>query len=237
MGDFFRWLVDPENINANIFGMITVLLSGLISWIISALYFWKGNRNALRLNVIFPIKRILKETRSWKHYNALEELSKVYDAKHLTKHEQKILNEFLLAYKVVCTYSYSYVCAESLISYFKYKLTQNGIDPQPIPVIINDEVVDCESPVDLFYLRDDLVRIIDDRPSEYEEETAVVEDVKSLFKFYCKEYFTDKEIEYFDDLSFNEVLKKARIRNEWNEKLSAYKEAEKELYQLKIFKE
>ena len=32
-----------------------------------------------------------------------------------------------MAYKVVCTYSYSYVCAESLISYFKYKLTQNGI--------------------------------------------------------------------------------------------------------------
>lgn len=82
MCDFFRWLFDPQNINANIFGMITVLLSGLTSWIISALYFWKGNRNALRLNVLFPIKRILKETKSWKNYKALEDLSKAYDAKY-----------------------------------------------------------------------------------------------------------------------------------------------------------
>ena len=235
MCDFFRWLVDPENINANIFGMITVLLSGLISWIISALYFWKGNRNALRLNVLFPIKRILKETKSWKNYKALEDLSKAYDAKHLTKREQKLLNQFLLAYKDVCTYSYSFVCAESLFSYFKYKLKQNGVDTQPVPIIIDGEIVDFEEPIDLLYLRDDLTRAIENRPPEYEEGDVLVEEVKSLFNTYCKEFFTDKEIIYFDDLTFDEVLKKARIRNEWNEKLDNYKEAEKQFIHMSAF--
>lgn len=43
MCDFFKWLIDPDNINSNIFGFITVLLSGLISWLISAIYFRIGN--------------------------------------------------------------------------------------------------------------------------------------------------------------------------------------------------
>ena len=91
MCDFFNWLVDPNNINANIFGLITVFLSGLLSWLISALDYRKGNRNALRLNVIFPIKRVIVEPRSWKNYKALEDLSKSYDAKYLTRHEQNML--------------------------------------------------------------------------------------------------------------------------------------------------
>lgn len=237
MCDFFQWLVSPENINANIFGMITVLLSGLISWLISALYFRKGNRNALRLNVLFPIKRILKETKSWKNYKALEDLAKAYDAKYLTKREQKLLNQFLSAYKDVCTYSYSSVCAESLFSYFQYKLKQNGIDTKPVPIFINDELVDYEEPIDLLYLRDDLERAIENRPPEYEEDNTLVEEVKSLYKFYCKKYFEDKEILYFDDFTFNEVLMKSSVRNEWKEKLNSYKQAEQKFVQMRIFKE
>ena len=236
MCEFFKWLVAPENINSNIFGMLTVLLSGFISWLISALYFRMGNRNALRLNVLFPIRRILDEPRSWKNYKALEELSKVYDAKYLTKKEQKLLNEFLSAYKTVCTYNYSYVCAESLFSYFHYKLKQNGIDVTPVPIVIEGEIVDYEEPVDLLYLRDDLTRAIENRPPEYEESDILIEEVKALFQAYCKEFFTDKEIIYFDDLTFDEVLKKARIRNEWNEKLAKYKETEQQFIQMSAFK-
>lgn len=237
MCDFFKWLIDPDNINSNIFGFITVLLSGLISWLISAIYFRIGNRNALRLNVIFPIKRILKEHKSWKNYKAIEDLSKAHDTKYLTKHEQKLLNQFLCAYKNVCTYSYSFVCADSLFSYFCYKLEQNGIDTKPVPIYIDGEIVDFEMPTDLLYLTDDLERIIKNRPPEYEDDDTLVKEVKSLFKIYCTKYFTDKEIIYFDDFTFDEVLKKSRIRNEWDEKLSNYKEIEKKLLSLNLFKE
>lgn len=237
MCDFFKWLVNPDNINSNIYGLITVLLSGLVSWLISALYFRKGNRNALRLNVVFPIKRILKESKSWKNYRTLEDLSKSYETKYLTKGEQSLLNQFLLAYKDVCSYSYSSVCAESLYSYFLYKLKQSGIEIYPVPIVINDEIVDYEEPVDLLYLIDDLTRIIENRPPEYEEEDILVNEVTSLFKFYCEKYFGGKDIIYFDDFTLDEVLKKARIRHEWNEKLNAYKNAENKLLQMRIFNE
>ena len=235
MCDFFKWLVSPDNINANIFGMITVLLSGFVSWLISALYFRKGNRNALRLNVIFPIKRTLEEPLSWKNFKVLEDLSKAYDAKYFTKHEQALLNQFLLTYKSICTYSYSSVCAESLFSYFCYKLQQNGIDTKPVPIYVDDEIVDFEEPIDLLYLQDDLAKVIDNRPPEYEEDTILTDEVKSLFKFYCKKYFSDREITYFDDLTLDEVLQKARARHEWNQKLENYKKVKQKFIQLRVF--
>lgn len=237
MCDFFNWLVDPNNINANIFGLITVVLSGLLSWLISALYYRKGNRNALRLNVIFPIKRVIVEPRSWKNYKALEDLLKSYDAKYLTRHEQNMLNKFLAEYKNVCTYNYAYVCAESLFSYFQYKLKQNEVDITPVPVIIEGEIVDYEAPVDALYLRDDLAKVIESFSPEYEDDRILVEKVKALFHLYCKECFVDKEFTYFDDFTFDEVLKQARIRNEWDDKLKGYKKVEDQLMQLSIFKD
>ena len=72
MEKFFGWLFTCEHI----FTLATVLLSGLISWWISAAYFKKGNRNALRLNVLFPMRRIISEQRSWKNYKILEDTSK-----------------------------------------------------------------------------------------------------------------------------------------------------------------
>ena len=52
MKDFLLWLFTAEHI----FTLVTVILSGLISWAISAEYFKKSNRDALRANVLYPIK-------------------------------------------------------------------------------------------------------------------------------------------------------------------------------------
>ena len=43
------------------------------------------------------------------------------------------------------------------------------------------------------------------------------------------------KIGYFDDFSLDEVLKKSRVRNEWDEKLAAYKLAEETFLGLKVF--
>lgn len=54
------------NLFSNCFTLITVALSGIISLIISAAYYHKGNRNNLKMSVIHPIIRILKDTYSRK---------------------------------------------------------------------------------------------------------------------------------------------------------------------------
>lgn len=232
MEKFFAWLFTCEHI----FTLVTVILSGLISWWISAAYFKKSNRNALRLNVLFPMKRIISEERSWKNYKILEDTSKEHDSKYLTKKERTALTDFLSAYKSVCSYKYSWVCAESLFSYFCYKLEQNSINTKPVPIEIDGEIVDYDVPSGLLYLRDELSKIIEDRPYEYDEEGCTTDMIKALFKTYCQKYFSDNEINYFDDYTLDEVLKKSRNRSEWDEKLSTYKNAKDKFLTLKVFK-
>ncbi len=89
MEKFFGWLFTCEHI----FTLATVLLSGLISWWISAAYF-KGNRNALRLNVLFPMRRIISEQRSWKNYKILEDTSKARECKIPYQKGANCINSF-----------------------------------------------------------------------------------------------------------------------------------------------
>lgn len=55
-----------------------------------------------------------------------------------------------------------------------------------------------------------------------------------LLKLYFR-YFADVKIDYFDDFTLDEVLKKSRVRNEWDEKHSAYKLTKGIFLGLKVF--
>ena len=57
MCEYIKWIFNPDNINTNIFTVISVVLSGLISWGISAIYFSRGNRNTccVRYDVYWKI--------------------------------------------------------------------------------------------------------------------------------------------------------------------------------------
>lgn len=234
MGAFFKWVIAPENINANIFTLLSVVLSGIISWVISAVYFSMGNRNVLKSSILHPMRLLLEETPSWNNYRTLMELTKERSIKYLKRSERPILDELLLTYKDVCRYNYEAVCAESLSSYFKYKLKKNGIDPSPVPVYIEGELVDVDFPADMLYFKDDLARAVSQYPPEYDTENCT-QAVLSLFKHYCKTCYTDKEIVFFDDHSITTVLKQAKNRNEWDNKFSRYKDAKEAFLNMKAF--
>lgn len=231
MENFIIWLFSDEHI----FTLVTVILSGLISWIISACYFMKSNRDALRANVLYPMKRILEETYSWKGYNSLVETSKQYSSKYLYNSEQIIVDNLLSAYRVICRYNYESVCAESLFTYFKNKLEQNGINTTPIPVYYEDEVVDVEFPSDLLYMTDDLARVIRNYPPEYDEEICL-DQIISIFNIYCKSCYSNKEITYFDDHSLKEILKKSPNSMQWEENFANYNIAKEKFLNLSAFK-
>jgi hypothetical protein len=226
------WLFTYEHI----FTLATVVLSGLISWYISARYFKKANRDALRANVLFPIKRILVETRSWKNYNKLLDISKNYNSKYLNSSEQKTMDELILSYKSICNYDYDFACAESLFSYFCYTLKQNGINTEPVPIYVENELVDWEVPDGMLYMRDDIARIINMHPPRYEDEECLPMLIK-LFNSYSKEYYTDKKIEYFKDFTLDEVIKKSKSKNIWDEKFATYKKSEEAFLNIMAFKE
>ena len=115
MCEYIKWIFNPDNINTNIFTVISVVLSGLISWGISAIYFSRGNRNNLRASVLYPIRRLLENNPiTNENYRKLAEYTKDYSMKYLKSREHPIVDELLSAYQEVCRYKYEYVCAESM---------------------------------------------------------------------------------------------------------------------------
>lgn len=229
MNEFFSWLFDREQI----FTIVTVVLSGLISWGISALYFWRSNRNSLCSEILYPMKRILEDELSIKNYTSLNEISSKPSTKYLKKREQKAIDTLLSTYKAVCKYKYEDVCADSLFSYFCYKLKQNGVEVEIEPIKCDDEIVNFGIPQDAYYdMTNSLSYIIE----HYLNDEECSDMIKSVFKDNCKKYFTNNEISFFDDYSIDEVLSKAKNRAKWDEILLNYHNAKTIFLNLKAFK-
>ena len=156
--DFIKWFCD--NWYANCFTIITVVLSGIISLAISAVYYRKGNRNNLKMAVIHPIIRLLEEAYTRQNYNILCDISKEYSVRYMSKNEAKKLTLLLSAYKEVSSYNDIYVSANILFSYFEYTLKKNNIEVKPVPFEHEGEIIYYDYPPDLHYLSNDLERLL-----------------------------------------------------------------------------
>ena len=223
------------NLFSNCFTLITVVLSGIISLIISAAYYHKGNRNNLKMSVIHPIIRILEDTYSRKNYDKLCEIAKDYSTRYLYKSETQKLNALLHAYKEVSSYNDVTVNADILFSYFEYKLKKNQINPKPVLIEHEGEIVYSDYPPDVFYLSQDLEKTLRRYDPNFEPDEckgAVI----SLYEKYCEEYYTSEKINYFDDYTLNEVLKKSEIRVKWDKRFNVAKKAKEQFFKLKIAK-
>ena len=232
--DFIKWFCD--NWYANCFTIITVVLSGIISLAISAVYYRKGNRNNLKMAVIHPIIRLLEEAYTRQNYNILCDISKEYSVRYMSKNEAKKLTLLLSAYKEVSSYNDIYVSANILFSYFEYTLKKNNIDVKPVPFEHEGEIIYYDYPPDLHYLSNDLERLLNKiepelQPDEFKE--AVIE----LYEHYCKEYYTSEKIEYFEDYTIKEVMSKSKIRQKWNEKFDDAQKAKEQFLSLKIVRD
>lgn len=80
-----------ENWYSNCFTIITVVVSGMISLVISAVYYHKGNRNNLRMNIIYPIIRLFEEKYSRQNYEKLCEIAKDYTSRYMNRREMLCL--------------------------------------------------------------------------------------------------------------------------------------------------
>lgn len=231
---FIDWFI--SNWYSNFFTLITVILSGVISLIISAIYYHKGNRNNLKMSVIYPIVKIMNDEYSRKNYRLISEIAKDYSTRYMSKNESKVLLAFLSAYEEISSYNDICVNANILFSYFEYKLNKNHINVKPVPIEHEGEIVYYDYPPDLHYLSYDLENVLKKTDVEIEAEeckTAII----ALYKSYCKEYYTSEHIEFFDDYSIADVLSKSRIREEWDKKFDTVKEAKEQFLNLKIVKD
>lgn len=88
----------------------------------------------------------------------------------------------------------------------------------------------------MHYLSNDLERLLNKIEPEIEPD-EFKDAVISLYENYCKKYYSSKKIKYFDDYTVKEVLKKSKIRQEWDGKFDNVKRAKEQFMNLKIVKD
>ena len=215
--------------------VISIIVSAIISQIISKHYYNKANRENLKMEVIFPMHRLLKEEYSRANYTKLSSLSEKYWVRYMKRKENKAVVRLVKAYQEISNYDIHNVNAEILRAYFEYKLKKNGIEIKPVPIYAEDEVVDWDYPGDVYLLRSNLKKLLERYELEFEE-AECEQQIINLFNYYCSEYYTKDEISYFDDYKFNEVFVKSKIKEEWNQKFREIVEAKQQFDKLAIVK-
>lgn len=213
-----------------------IIISSLISLLISMTYYRKGNRDELLMSIIFPVVQILDNPYSKKTYEELFALKSNYAIRYLRKNERKALMLLIEQYRVVCKYSKSDADTDCILSYFEYKLNENGINPKPCPIYDDEgEAVAEDYPPDYRYLENyvnDIVSKMEFAVYPEEAEKNIVES----FKKYCKKYYTDKEIDWFKDYSIEQVIDKSQISQKWKENFQLMERRKKEFMSLSISK-
>jgi len=237
MQEFFAWVVAPANRNANIFTFLTVILSGIISWVISRRFYTKSNRDGLTSSLLQPMKQLLNGPCTREKFRELEVLSRSYSSKFLKDEELKVIRSLLMAYKEVYYYDENYMKAECLFSYFKHKLRCHGISPEIELIEIDGEYVDMIIPYELYsYMIEDLYNVIKNYPPDFELESCI-QFVTSIFDDYCKQYYKDKKIVFFDDHTLENVLKNSMVKKDWDNRFDELQVAKENFNKLKLLKE
>lgn len=229
-GRFATWFID------NWLTIFSIVLSGLVSLLISAVYFNKGNRNSLQMTMLFPITILLKECYSTKNYKALCDLSNNYCVRFMKKSEKRLLSKLVSSYKEVSNYSMVDMNADILFSYFEYVLRKNHIEVKPVPIEHEGEVVYYDYPPDLHYLNYDLEKVLKKYDPDFQPEECK-EAIVSLFLHYGSKCYSETHLQFFNDYSLDEVFRQSKIKKNWDCKFDEIEKIKCELFDLKIVKE
>lgn len=231
IGQIGAWLF------ANGATIISIIASGLISLVVSAHYYGKGNREMLQMTVLYPAVNLVKEHYSKANYEKLSELSKRYETRYLKKDEKDALIQMLSAYREIKDYKLVEMKASILRAYFEYVLGKNSIDVKPMPLNYEDEIVDYDYPPDMNYLEHDLEKILTRYDSEIEPEECL-QAVIQLYNAYCRDCYGNNgsDLPFFEDYSMDKVFETSIINKRWDNRFSAMEIATKKFMELKVIK-
>lgn len=231
--NFITWFAEDENKYANVFTIITVVASAVLSLIISAFYFHKGNRENAKISIIYPITKLLNEGYSKANYDKLCEISQSYSVKYLKKDERKKLKILLDAYEPITKYDEYGAYSGSLTEYFLDELEKNGINTRIQPYEHGGEV-DYICPQEILL---EMSNVLEDILKKYDLEIDMCEckdKIISTYEYYCSNYFHDTSVKFFKNCSVRKILDESEIQKEWNRKFENANNAKKEFLQLRI---
>lgn len=215
---------------------MAIFISAIASLVISKRYYDKGNREAVLTSIIFPMVQLLEKRYSKGNYEKLFEIKLSYAIRYLHKAERNKMLILIDNYREVCRYSKDAADTDCIMSYYSYKLKQNGINPKPCPIRDDDgNIVADDYPPDYNYLQDEIYAIVTSFEFVELPQDCTDKMIKA-FKRYTKEYYTDKEISFFDDYSVEKVIAQSDVTKKWRERFEAVNRSKEDFLALPICK-
>ena len=238
MDEVVQWFT--ENLYSNLFTILTVIASGVISLLISKHYFKKSNdvnnRENLKISVIHPLIALLNSTPyTVENYNLLVALEKEYSIKYMPVTERECLANLRAAYKDVAYYDEDAVNAKILFSYFERCLSEQGLQWDPKPVEINGEIVDYEPPDGYFELEDDIARAFG-RFDYHFEPTECQDLLERIFNNHVRKYCSGQKASFFKDMTLTKIIKQDERTAKNNEMFAKFRQLKTEFLALPLIK-
>ena len=215
--------------------ILSIILSGAISWIISAIYFHKGNRVNLQSAVIIPLLNITKEPVSRKNYAEIKEISQNPLTRFFHKNERKTFIKLITEYRFVYSYNENSANATAVVSDVEYRLKNMGINPRCIPVELGDGSYEYVYPEEINYLHSDIERVFEKYCWQTETEECT-QQILLLIKSFAKKIYTSNIIDLCKDYNLKKIIDRAEITDKWNWKFDKYNKAKQQFDALSIVK-
>lgn len=235
LNNFLSWW------NTNATTVVSIILSGIISILISHIYFYITNKNGLCMNVVLPTMEILEHENAQSIFYRLKPFSKNYYLKYMRKKERKAWSSLFLAYGEIKGYQELNVTGSSISSYFEYKLRQNKVGQCQVPIHDEEgnEIDSYESYLhieqDEICYRQNLDNLLKKYDADFQEEECTVALIE-FFNWCCDKVYSGIRIDYFKDYSLTEVIKRSKVTANWNEKFDLANKAQEQFMALSICK-
>lgn len=217
------------------FTLLSIVVSGFISWVLSAIYFYKGNKGHMEMTVLFPVLKIISKQITRGNYIELKELSQNYLTRFLNKIEQENLCNLIRSYKLVSGYNETAAQATAVLSDFEERLKKNNINPRIIPFYIDGEFVDYEYPEDINYIHMRIAKVFNENYLESESDICRNQIIKILSSF-AREYYTEDPSFLFINYNLESIIRNSVITHKWDEKFNEYEEAKLKFQNMNVIK-
>lgn len=214
--------------------LISIVLSGLISWCISFLYFKKSNIFSAIVSIVEPIHQIISQPATKENCIYFEGLTKQYSMKFLSTNERSCIKCLCGAYVEASKYIPTSTIANAIIDLYHRVLSNKGINIQIEPLKDNeDNIVAHDVPtsanVELYGFLESLLK---KEWVDYEIDNEIEDKVNAVLLRNAKTVFSiPNDIDFFETTSFNQVVKEYENQR-WKKTFENYHKAKNDFYEM-----
>lgn len=220
----------------------SVIVSGIISWLISFLYYRKGNKDLLHRGFIYPFIKELNDPKEISSFS-ISKIRKSEYVKILTNKEYKLTDDMLKSIKEIKSYSVYGECCNSLFEYFLWLMEDKDICITHLEFIYDDEgeFVDQNEVLNFekSYFEEDIISVLHKYPLYmYDEFINEMDDSlnKVLNNFLLENKVINEKIEFFENTNISRIFERSITHKEWLEKFQDFQTAKSNLFETKNFK-